>query len=33
MPTGRTWNDAGTIALVEVPLAIDGNTPEAYAAI
>jgi RND superfamily putative drug exporter len=33
MPTGRTWNDAGTIALVEVPLAIDGNTPDAYAAI
>ena len=32
-PTGRAWNDAGTVALIEVPLAIDGNTPEAYAAI
>jgi RND superfamily putative drug exporter len=32
-PTGRAWNDAGTVALIDVPLAIDGNTPEAYAAI
>lgn len=30
---GRAWNGAGTLALVEVPLAIDGNTPEAYTAI
>ncbi|MEZ4533172.1 MAG: MMPL family transporter [Thermomicrobiales bacterium] len=32
-PTDQAWNDAGTLALVEVPLTIDGNTPEAYAAI
>ncbi len=33
MPTGRAWNDAGTVALVEVPLAIDGNIPAAYDAV
>ena len=33
MLTGRDWNEAGTLALVEVPLAIDGNTPAAYEAI
>lgn len=31
--TSRAWNDAGTVALVEVPLALDGNTPDAYEAI
>jgi uncharacterized membrane protein YdfJ with MMPL/SSD domain len=31
--TGREWNDAGTLAVVEVPLTFDGNTPEAYEAI
>src|SRR5215211_3272775 len=31
--TGREWNDAGTLAVVEVPLTFDGNTPEAYEAV
>ncbi|MFL5759721.1 MAG: MMPL family transporter [Thermomicrobiales bacterium] len=31
--TGREWNDAGTLAVVEVPLTFDGNTPEAYQAV
>jgi RND superfamily putative drug exporter len=33
MSTDRAWNEAGTLAFVEVPLAIDGNTPAAYEAI
>jgi RND superfamily putative drug exporter len=32
-PTGRSWNASGTLGLVEVPLAIDGNNPDAYAAV
>jgi RND superfamily putative drug exporter len=31
--TAREWNDAGTLAVVEVPLTFDGNTPEAYEAV
>lgn len=31
--TARTWNPAGTLSLIEVPLTVDGNTPQAYAAV
>jgi RND superfamily putative drug exporter len=31
--TGRTWNDDGTLAVLEVPLTLDGNSPAAYDAV
>ncbi|HKG24642.1 MAG TPA: MMPL family transporter, partial [Thermomicrobiales bacterium] len=31
--TAREWNDAGTLAIVEVPPTIDGNSPAAYRAV
>jgi putative drug exporter of the RND superfamily len=31
--TARRWNDAGTLAVVEVPPTIDGNSPAAYEAV
>jgi hypothetical protein len=31
--TGRTWNADGTLAVVEVPLTVDGNSPAAYEAV